>query len=91
MEKQIFNNLKKYYLHFNEKKYSKLLNCDNDDETFTLFQKLWGKEHGGLYKLGEPFNPPEVLPYKKDNQIIITDTGSKSKKFHKLYIKHLIN
>jgi hypothetical protein len=89
MEKQIFIFLKKYYFHFNEKKFSKLLSCKTDEETFDTFQKLWKKEHGGLFKLGESFTPPEILPYIKDNKIIITDTGSNSIKFHKLYIKKL--
>jgi hypothetical protein len=92
MKKQIFNLLKKYYLHFNEKKFSELLSCKTDEETYDIFQKLWKKEHGGLYRidnLDETFNPPETLPYYKDNQIIITDTGSNSKKFHRLYIKKL--
>jgi hypothetical protein len=80
MEKQIFNLLKKYYLHFNEKKFSKLLSCKTDEETFDIFQKLWKKEHGGLYIIDEPFNPPETLPYYKDDQIIITDTGSNSQR-----------
>jgi hypothetical protein len=91
MEKQIFNYLQKYYVHFNEKKYNKLLYCKTNDEIYDTFQKLWKKEHGGLYKIDEPFYPPEILPYYKDNQIIITDTGSNSKKFHKLYIKTLNN
>ena len=89
MEKQIFKNLKKYYLNFNEQKYNKLLNFKTDNEIYDTFQKLWGKEHGGLYKIDKVFNPPEILPYYKDDQIIITDTGSNSKKFHKLYIKTL--
>jgi hypothetical protein len=89
MEKVIYRHLQKYYLNFNEKKYNKLLNCKSNEETYDTFQKLWKKEHGGLYKIDEPFNPPEVLPYYKDNKIIITDTGSNSNKFHKLYIKTL--
>ena len=92
MEKQIFKYLKKYYLNFNEKKFSKLLSYKTDEEIYITFQKLWKKEHGGLIRidnLDETFNPPEILPYYKDNQIIITDTGSNSKKFHKLYIKTL--
>jgi len=92
MEKQIFNLLKKYYLNFNEKKFSELLSCKTDEETFDIFQKLWKKEHGGLLRidnLDETYNPPEILPYYKDDQIIITDTGSNSKKFHRLYIKTL--
>jgi hypothetical protein len=89
MEKQIFKYLKKYYLRFDENKYSKLLYCKTNEDTYKTFQKLWGKEHGGLYKIDEPFNPPEILPYYKDNKIIITDTGSNSKKFHNLYIKTL--
>jgi hypothetical protein len=89
MDKKIFRYLKKYYINFDENKYNKLLLCKTDEELYNTFQKLWKKEHGGLYKIGEPFNPPENLPYYKDNQIIITDTGSKSKKFHKLYIKTL--
>jgi hypothetical protein len=89
MEKQIFNLLKKYYLHFNEKKFSELLFTKTDEETFDMFQKLWKKEHGGLLRIDETFNPSEILPYYKDDQIIITDTGSNSKKFHKLYIKKL--
>ena len=87
MEKEIFKYLKKYYLHFNEIKYTRLLDCKTDEETYETFQKLWKNEHGGLYKLDEPFNPPEILPYCKNNQIIITDTGSNSETFHKLYIK----
>ena len=89
MEKLIFKYLQKYYIHFNEKKYNKLLNYKTNDEIYDTFQILWGKEHGGLYKIDEPFNPPEILPYYKDDQIIITDTGSNSIKFHKLYIKTL--
>ena len=91
MDKQIFRYLKKYYLNFNEK-YSELFSCKTDKETYITFQKLWGKEHGGLYRidnLDKTFNPPEILPYSKDDQIIITATGSNSKKFHKLYIKTL--
>ena len=57
MDKQIFRYLKKYYLNFNEKKYSELFSC----KTYITFQKLWGKEHGGLYRIDEPFNPPEIL------------------------------
>lgn len=92
MEKQIFKYLKKYYIHFNQTKFSRLLNCKTDEETWKLFYELWGElEHGGLYGIDEPFNPPEVLPYYKNKQIIITDTGSNSKKFHKLYIKTLNN
>ena len=89
MEKQIYKYLKKYYLSFDDKKFTSLLSCKTDEETFTTFQKLWGKEHGGLFRLDEPFNPPERLPYLKDGQIMITDTGSNSKKFHKLYVKTL--
>lgn len=92
MEKQIFKYLKKYYIHFNETKFSRLLKCKTDEETWNLFYELWGeKEHGGLYNTGEPFDPSEVLPYYKNKQIIITDTGSNNKKFHKLYIKTLNN
>ena len=91
MEKQIYNYLKKYYINFNEK-YSNLFSCKTDEETYITFQKLWKKEHGGLYRidnLGKTFNPTEILPHYKDNQIMITDTGSNSKEFHKLYIKTL--
>jgi len=90
MEKQILKSLKKYYLHFNEK-YNKLLNYKTNEAIYDAFQKLWGKEHGGLYKIGNLslFNPPELLPYYKNGQIIITDTGSKSEKFHIQYIKSL--
>jgi len=91
MEKQVFRYLKKYYLNFNEK-YSELFSCKTDKEIYITFQKLWGKEHGGLFRidnLDKRFNPPETLPYYKDEQIIITATGSNSKKFHKLYIKTL--
>jgi hypothetical protein len=87
MEKLIYKYLQKYYLKFNDKKYKKLLNCKTNEEIYDTFQKLWKKEHGGLYKIDDPFYPPEVLPYYKDNKIIITDTGSNSSKFHKLYIK----
>lgn len=92
LNKQIIKHLKKYYLHFNEK-YYKLLNCKTNEEIYDTFQKIWGREHGGLYKIGKLslFNPPEVLPYYKNGQIIITDTGSKSKKFHIQYIKTLNN
>ena len=90
MEKQILKYLKKYYLHFN-KKYYKLLNYKINEEIYNIFQKLWGKEHGGLYKIREPFNPPEVLPYYKDDGIVVTDTVSNSKKFHIKYIKTLNN
>lgn len=96
MERQIYNNLKKYYLNFNDKKYSELLHCKTEDELNSTFQKLWGKEHGGLFRidnLEESFTPPEVLPYynDKDNRIVVTDTGSNSTKFHKNYIKTLNN
>ena len=68
MEKQIYKYLKKYYIHFNQAKFSRLLNCKTDEETWKLFYELWGeKEHGGLYRIGEPFDPPEVLPYYKNN------------------------
>jgi len=92
MDRQILKYLKKYYLHFN-KKYYKLLNYKTNEEIYNIFQKLWGKEHGGLYKIenSSSFNPPEVLPYYKNNQIIITDTGSNYKKFHIQYIKTLNN
>ena len=55
MEKQIFKNLKKYYLHFNEDKYNKLLLCKGDENIYHAFQKLWEGKHGGLYKIDEPF------------------------------------
>jgi len=90
MEKQIYKYLKKYHIHFNNK-YKKLLNCKTDDEIYNTFQKLWGREHGGLFKIDEPFNPPEVLPYYKGDQIIITENASNSESFHKLYIKTLNN
>lgn len=76
MNIQIFKYLKKYYLNFNEQKFSKLLDCTTNEDTYNTFQKLWEKEHGGLYDLQEPFTPPEKLPYCKDNKIIITDTAS---------------
>ena len=85
MERQIYDYLKNYYLHFNDNKYTKLLNCKTNNDILTTFQKLWGNEHGGLFRidnLDESFNPPEILPYFKDNKIIITDTGSRSKNFH---------
>ena len=91
MEKQIFKYLKKYYLHFNKNKYSKLLNCKTDDEIYSTFHKLWKNEHGGLYNLSETFNSPQVLPYYKDDKIIVTDTGSNSIKFQHQYIKTLNN
>lgn len=94
MEKQIVKYLKKYYIKFNEKKFSKLFSYKTDDDIYMYFQKLWGLEHGGLYRidnLNETFNPPEILPYYKDNIIIITDTGSNSKKFHQSYISTLNN
>lgn len=47
------------------------------------------KEHGGLFRLAELPDTPEILPYKKGNIIHITDTGSNSKSFHKKYIKKL--
>jgi hypothetical protein len=89
MEKQIFLLLKKYYIRFDENKFNKLLTLKKPDEIYSIFQKLWKKEHGGLFKLGESFTPPEILPYVKDDKIIITDTGSNSIRFHKLYIKKL--
>ena len=93
MDKQIYNYLKKYYLNFNEKKYQKLLTCcETDEDTFNTFQKLWEKEHGGLYRidnLDETFNPQEILPYYKNNRIMIPNTGSNSKPFHREYIKTL--
>lgn len=91
MEIQIYKYLQKYYLNFDEKKFNKLLQCKNDEDTYNIFQKLWKKEHGGLYIINEPFNPPEILPYYRDNRIMITDTGSNSKNFHKLYVKTLNN
>jgi hypothetical protein len=94
MEKQIYKYLKKYYIHFNEKKFNKLFSCKTENEIYITFQKLWKKEHGGLYRidnLDEIFNPPEILPYYKDDQIIITDTGSNSKTFHQSYILTLNN
>jgi hypothetical protein len=92
MEKQIYDYLKKYYLHFNEKKFKALLLCKTDDETFSMFQTLWKKEHGGLYRIdtfSETFHASEVLPYMQDNKIVVTETGSNSKKFHQAYIKKL--
>ena len=68
----LLNNLKKYYIHF-DNKYNILLECKTDDETFNMFQILWGIEHGGLYRLDEDFNPPEILPYYKNKQICITE------------------
>lgn len=41
MEKKIFRDLKKYYIHFDEDKFSKLLLCKIDDEIYNTFQKLW--------------------------------------------------
>lgn len=91
MQKQIFELLKKYYIHFDENKYAKLLSSKTNDQTYIIFQKLWNDEHGGLYKINEPFHPPEILPYCNDKKIMITDTGSNSKTFEKLYIKTLNN
>lgn len=91
MEKQIFKYLKKYYLHFDNKKYHKLLSYKTNDDIYSTFQKLWKNEHGGLFKLNDPFTPPEILPYRTNNIITITDTGSNSKNFHQLYIKTLNN
>lgn len=90
MEKKIYKLLKQYYLNFDDK-YSKLLTCKTDDELEKTFKKLWKKEHGGLFRIDEPFNVVEQLPYISGGQIIITDTGSNSKQFHKIYIKTLNN
>ncbi len=51
MEKLVYKYLQIYYLNFNEKKYNKLLNCKNNEELYDTFQKIWKKEHGGLYKI----------------------------------------
>jgi hypothetical protein len=61
MQNQIVKYLKKYYLNYTDKKFSKLLNCTADEETFEVFQKIWKREHVGLYNLTEPFTPPERL------------------------------
>jgi hypothetical protein len=88
METKIYNYLKKYYLH-NSNKFKKLLKYTAHDDIVNIFNKLWGKEHGGLFRIDKPFNPPEILPYIKNNRIIITDTGSNSITFHKKYINRL--
>ncbi len=88
MKAKIYNYLKKYYIH-NPNKFKKLLDCKTEDDIVIAFNKLWSKEHGGLFRIDEPFNPPEILPHMKNNRIIITDTGSNSEKFHKKYITKL--
>lgn len=86
MEKQIYKYLKKYYLNFNDKIYKKLLYCKTDNDIYTTFQKIWKNEHGGLFRIDEPFTPHEILPYYHNNRYVITDTGSNSIDFHKKYI-----
>ena len=88
MEKLVYKYLKKYYIHMSDK-FNILLECKTEDAILLSFNKLWKSEHGGIFRLDEPFSPPEILPYKKDDKIIVTDTGSKSKIFHKNYITTL--
>lgn len=88
MNTQIYNYLKKYYLKFIVNKFQQLNNrkFENNKEINHYFQSIWKKEHGGLFLLANPFGdfvPPENLPYKKDNVIFVTDTGSNSLKFKK--------
>ncbi len=76
-------------MNYTDKKFSKLLNCTTDEETFEVFQKIWKREHGGLYNLTESFTPPENLPFSKNGKIVVTDTASNSKVFQNKYIKTL--
>lgn len=94
MNIQVYNELKKHYLKFTEKKFKKLLNPDlkSNEDTYKLFQSIWKNEHGGLFPLENPFGdfiPLEILPFVKDDIIYVTDTGSNSAAFKKQYVKTL--
>lgn len=85
----IYKLLKKYF--YKKKNFEKLLTCKTEEQLYITFQKIWKKTHGGLYRIDEPWNPVENLPYYKNNKIIVTDVGSANIKFHKEYIKTLNN
>jgi C-terminal processing protease CtpA/Prc len=88
MEKSIYKILKKYYINFDDTSAKKLLTCKTEDDIILMFSKIWKKEHGGLFDILEP---PETLPFIRDNRIFVTECPSNSTKFHNLYVKKLNN
>ena len=86
---KIYKLLQKYF--YKNKNFEELLTCKTEEELYITFQKIWKNTHGGLFRIDEPWNPPEILPYYKNDKIIVTDVGSTSIKFHKEYIKTLNN
>jgi hypothetical protein len=86
---KLYKILQKYF--YKKKNFKELLTCKTEEELYITFQKIWKNTHGGLFRIDEPWNPPEFLPYYKNNKIIVTDVGSSSIKFHKEYIKTLNN
>jgi len=50
MNKLLLNYLKKNYVNYNKHpQLANLMECKTDAETYNLFIKIWGNEHGGLY------------------------------------------
>lgn len=84
----IYKCLSKWYINFKPSDWKPMLKL-SDAEVPGYFNKIWKREHGGLYNLTLPFNPPEILPYKVGNRIVVTETGSNSKSFYRTYIKTL--